>query len=206
MAAWDGGEVEEEDLLAVGEETEKVVDSLEPPSTIINKATGSRSACAAARAAFDQALNEAGKSYRDLEAKLIQAGKDSGSNTGVPGSCSANWPKGSATSKAKRKEWNAYIDAMKTACNELRNIGGDYAGQCGLNYETTVSCGKLDEAKAKGKTWGGNIWTLLTKFKKCKNNSIDTNGHSLKIDKVNTILKDVREGAGLDGTVADNFF
>lgn len=205
-AAWDGGEVEEEDLLAVGEETEKAVDSLEPPSTIIDKATKARGACAAARAAFDQALNDTGKAYRNLEAKLIQAGKDSGSNTGVPGSCSANWPKGSAKSKAKRQEWNAYIDAMKTTCNELRNIGGDYAGQCGLNYETTVSCSKLDEAKAKGKTWGGNVWTLLTRFKKCKNNSIDNNGNSLKIDRVNTILTDVRKGAGLDGTVADNFF
>ena len=62
------------------------------------------------------------------------------------------------------------------------------------------------QTKAKGKTWGGQFWTLLTKFKKCKNNSIDNNGNSLKIDKVNTILTDVRKGAGLDGTVADNFF
>lgn len=205
-AAWDGGEIEEEDLLAVGEETEKTVDSLEPPSTIIGKATRAMDACAAARVAYNQALNETGAAYRELEALMLQAGIDSGSNTGVPGSCSANWPKGSALSKAKRQEWNSYIEAMKTTCNELRNIGGDYAGQCGLNYETTVSCGKLDEAKAKGKTWGGNVWTLLTEFKKCKNNSIDTNGKSLKLDRVNSILEDVRKGAGLDGTVTEDFF
>lgn len=205
-SAWDGGEVESEDLLAVGEETEKPVDSLEPPSTTIDRVSASINACSAARVAYDQALRTAGSVYANLEKMLLKAGEESGSSTGVPGSCVANWPEGSVVTKTKRQEWNAYLDAMKSQCAELRKIGESYAGQCGLTYSSTVSCSKLDEARAKGKNWAGNVWTLLTQFKQCKNNSIDTNGKSLKLDKVNSILKSVREGAGLTGELEDNFF
>lgn len=215
-AAWDGGVVETEDMVAVGEQSEKVVDSVEKaPSTIISKANTSRSACAYARARYDQAFREQGEKFKKMRAELQRIGEDSGSGTGVPGSCVHSWgiPKKNRAKRKKsmetRAQWNAQIDAMITMCKELRNTGENYAGQCGMNYKQDVGCGDLEKAKAGTIS----VWQSFWDGKKCWKASLTADGEdNLKWEdgenNVKGTLADVTSGAGLDGSdpTNENFF
>lgn len=202
-AAWDGGEVESEDLIAEGEETEKVLNSLDAPSNIINKAGGAINACSAAKKAHKAKMESFGQSFKEMKKQLFEEASYDGN---PPGSCrKLLHPR----VYAKRQAWNGIVDGMIQQCESMRDNADQYAGKCGLNYDRNVSCSTLNGLKLK--QGGGFSYFALWKWiRRCKREVI-TEGYgtlspSDAKQKSENVIKDVVKGAGLDGTVNENFF
>lgn len=202
-AAWDGGEIESEDLIAEGEETEKVLNSLEPPSNIINKASGAMNACAAAKQAHKAKMESFGQSFKEMKSQLFEQASYDGN---PPGSCRKFLH---PQVYAKRQAWNGLIDGMIQQCESMRDNADQYAGKCGLNYDKSVSCSTLNGLKL-GQMGGFSYWALWKWIRRCKR-EVKTAGYGTLSpgkakEKAENVIDDVVKGAGLDGTVNENFF
>lgn len=160
-AAFDGEEPAAESLITPGEEQEVILDTLEPPNTVIDKANGGISRCGAARKGYEQSIQAQYDAMKNLFSSLKKIGEDSPSKYKVPGTCSGILGKKKKTKQA-RKAWNTMVETMKenNGCKELKDMEEKYAQTCGMKYDPKPKggCEKIEMLLLDGGTWLGGLF------------------------------------------------
>jgi len=164
-AAFDGEAPAEEALITPGEEKEAILNTLEPPSTILNKANARINACNQAKTTYQSGITSNRETFKATLTSLQSIGSDF--KKGVPGSCDKTLGFIGAQTAAKRDAWNKMVDSIVTTCEQLKESEGSYTGACGLDYNPTPTgnCASLKNIRLKGGSFPLFVWKCKNKVK-----------------------------------------
>jgi len=195
-AAIGGGDIEDETIVLPGEQEERTVNALTPPSTVMNKMRARQDACKNAKAQFESMIKDAAKSMTEAVDAMEAVGKTacSGKNCpGIPGTCSSDFHKKTVEA---RDGWNEALDGLVTACQELKDANKEFSGQCGFEYNPKPGgkqCSDLKNFRAKGQ----DKWRNLALFKKhgfwtaCKKLAINDRDERITFTKFRDLFDQV---------------
>jgi len=190
-AAFDGSQPADQALIVPGEKEEAILNTLQPASTVINKANARIDVCAAAKKAYQAQIEANRQAFKTSFASLQNIG--SSFKKGVPGCCAKTLFLGAGTS-AKRAAWNAMVDSLVTTCGNLKQNESSYTTQCGFSYNGSPKsdCSALKKIKLKGGCSPLVQWKCTNKVKfsdfSCSSKTDCKN-------KIQQLLSDVSESA-----------
>ena len=198
-AAFDGSEIEAEDLIALGEKGERPQANGKDVSNITNTTLAVMSQmqmnmdlCKEAKKQYHKSLQEDGKLYKDLIKQLADARYDGGQ---IPGKCTWGWPFHPVVI-ATRQQWNATVDAIASTCEGINEKGSSYADMCGFNYKKRNCTTFTTYFKLKGKT---NFWDEL--WGRCRRKVVWVNGGKGFGGDFNKVVEEYQNITGSAGTL-----